>query len=475
MRKVLFIICLVAGTTSLLYGQDTSRDTRMKWWREARFGMFIHWGVYAQWGGVYNGHKQARGGAEWIMNRSKIPVAEYKERAKSFNPTQYDPDAWVRMAKDAGMKYIVITAKHHDGFALFNSKASDWDITDATAYGKDLLKPLAEACKKHDMKLGFYYSQAQDWGNAGGSVARKVMAEGWPNPDSTRIDAYTKEHKGHWDPAQETKSFDQYINDVAVPQVKELMTNYGEVAVLWWDTPTNMTDEAALKLQALLKLQPQIISNDRLKRPNFPGDTKTPEQKIPNQSELDGKDWETCMTMNGSWGYKSWDNNWKPTETLIRNLIDIASKGGNYLLNIGPKEDGSFPQESIDRLKEVGAWMKVNSEAIYATKASPLAPVSWGRITKKEGKENTTLYLSVFDWPSNGQLLVPGLTNGVLSARLLANGKALKTKQVKEGLVVEVPQPSPDPVATVIKLQVKGAVATEAARPKEKMKTGALD
>jgi alpha-L-fucosidase len=474
MKKLLFFLVALICAAPTLYSQDTSRDARMKWWREARFGMFIHWGVYSQWGGVYQGHQQARGGAEWIMNRSKIPVAEYKQRAKSFNPTQYDPDSWVRMAKEAGMKYIVITAKHHDGFALFNSRASDWDITDATANGKDLLKPLAEACRKYGLKLGFYYSQAQDWGNAGGSVARKVMAEGWPNPDSARIDAYTKEHNGHWDPAQETKSFAQYIEDVAVPQVRELMTNYGDIAVLWWDTPTNMTDEAALKLQALLKLQPQIITNDRLKRPNFPGDTKTPEQKIPTRSELDGKDWETCMTMNGSWGYKSWDDKWKSTETLIRNLIDIASKGGNYLLNVGPKEDGTWPQESIDRLKEVGAWMKVNGEAIYATKAGPLE-LPWGRSTKKESKAGTTLYLSVFNWPADGKLMVPGLKNQVLSAKLLAGGTKLKTKAAEDGVVIDVPAKAPDTLATVIKVEVKGTVEDKLAGAKQAMKTGELD
>ncbi|WP_449438419.1 alpha-L-fucosidase [Pedobacter steynii] len=386
MRKILFLIPL--GLLFLFqtgYSQkQMSKDERMKWWREAKFGMFIHWGVYAQFAGVYKGHEQRRGGAEWIMNRSKIPVAEYQEMAKSFNPVKYDPDAWVKMAKDAGMKYIIITAKHHDGFALFNSKASKWDIADATPYGKDLLKPLAEACKKQGIKLGFYYSQAQDWNNPGGSAARKVMNEGWLNPDSAKIDAYTAAHHGHWDPAQETKSFDQYIDDVAVPQVKELMTNYGDIAVLWWDTPTNMTDEAALKLQAALKTQPQIITNDRLKRPNFPGDTKTPEQKIPNQAELDGMDWETCMTMNGTWGFRTSDQKWKSSETLIRNLVDIASKGGNYLLNIGPKPDGTFPQESIDRLKAIEKWMKVNSEAIYSTKSSPLNPLLWGRCTKSK-------------------------------------------------------------------------------------------
>ncbi len=283
MKKLLSLalVCLLISTAN---AQPLSKDARMEWWRAARFGMFIHWGVYSQWGGVYHGHEQARGGAEWIMNRCKIPVLEYQDRAKSFNPVKYDPDAWVRLAKEAGMKYIIITSKHHDGFALFKSNASKWNVADATAYGKDLLKPLAEACRKYGMKLGFYYSQAQDWNNPGGSVARKEMREGWPNPDSTKIDAYTAAHKGHWDPLQETKTFDQYIDDVSVPQVKEILSNYGDIAVLWWDTPTNMTDEAAQKLQAVLKLQPRIITNDRLKRPNFPGDTKTPEQKIPTQA-----------------------------------------------------------------------------------------------------------------------------------------------------------------------------------------------
>jgi alpha-L-fucosidase len=478
MKKILlaFAVWILAANIASAQTTETKneKDARMEWWREARFGMFIHWGVYSQWGGVYHGHQQARGGAEWIMNRSKIPVAEYQQKAKEFNPTKYDPDAWVKLAKEAGMKYIVITAKHHDGFALFNSKASKWDITDATAYGKDLLKPLAAACKKYGIKLGFYYSQAQDWNNPGGSVARKEMREGWPNPDSAKIDAYTKAHKGHWDPAQETKTFAQYIDDVAVPQVKELMTNYGDIAVLWWDTPTNMTDEAALKLQALLKLQPNIITNDRLKRPNFPGDTKTPEQKIPTQSELDGKDWETCMTMNGSWGYKSWDHKWKSTETLIRNLVDIASKGGNYLLNVGPKEDGTFPQESIDRLEAIGAWMKTNHEAIYATKASPVAPFSWGRCTSKEAKNNTTLYFTVFDWPADGKLFVPGVKNKIISAKLLAGG-SVKATSANGGMVISVPAKAPDAIASVIKIEVKGEMANVNLVAKDKMKTGELD
>jgi alpha-L-fucosidase len=463
-RKVLLAVAAFFLLTQSLYSQKTlTKDERMAWWREAKFGMFIHWGVYAQFAGVYNGHEQLRGGAEWIMNRSKIPVAEYQEMAKSFNPVKYDPDAWVKMAKNAGMKYIIITAKHHDGFALFNSKASKWDITDATPYGKDLLKPLAEACKKYGIKLGFYYSQAQDWNNPGGSAARKEMREGWLNPDSAKIDAYTK-------------TFDQYIDDVAVPQVKELMTNYGDIAVLWWDTPTNMTDEAALKLQAALKTQPHIITNDRLKRPNFPGDTKTPEQKIPSQAELDGMDWETCMTMNGTWGFRTSDHKWKSTETLIRNLADIASKGGNYLLNVGPKPDGTFPQESIDRLKAIGDWMKVNSESIYGTKSSPLAPLSWGRCTRKEAAKGTTLYFSVFNWPADGQLLVPGVKNKVLSAALLATKAGLKTEAKGNDLIISLPANAPDAVASVIKVEFEGAVAHQLqANPKKEMKTGALD
>lgn len=475
MKKYFFLLVTFISLSGALFAQPISQESRMKWWHEARFGMFIHWGVYAQLAGVYDGHEQAKGGAEWIMNRMKIPMATYQQFAKQFNPVKFNADEWVLAAKNAGMKYIVITAKHHDGFAMFKTEASKWNIVDATPYGKDVLKPLAEACKKYGVKLGFYYSQAQDWNNPGGAAARRLMDEGWPNPDSAMIDAYTKEHNGHWDPNQEKQTFAQYIDKVAVPQVRELMTNYGDVAVLWWDTPTDMTDEAALKLQALLKLQPNIITNDRLKRPDFPGDTKTPEQKIPNQSELDGQNWETCMTMNGTWGYRTSDNNWKSTETLIRNLCDIASKGGNYLLNVGPKPDGTFPEQSTERLKEIGNWMRVNGEAIYATNASPLAPLAWGRCTKKESKGKTTLYLSVFDWPKDGKLLVPGLKNKIIASQLLADNKSLKTSRTADGVVINLPATAPDSIASVIKLEVSGTVAGQMVTGKEKMKTGALD
>ncbi|WP_407427364.1 alpha-L-fucosidase [Arcticibacter sp.] len=475
-KKAVLLLLIVALASSSLYAQSNlSKEERMKWWREARFGMFIHFGVYAQMAGEYRGYQQAKGGAEWIMNRMKVPVEEYRSIARQFNPVKFDADEWVKAAKDAGMKYIVITAKHHDGFALFDSKASDWDITDATPYGKDLLKPLAEACKRHGMKLGFYYSQAQDWVNPGGSAARKEMREGWPNPDSTKIDAYTKANLGHWDPLQETKSFDQYIDQVAVPQLRELMTNYGEIAVLWWDTPTRMTDDAALKFTEILKLQPQIITNDRLKRPNFPGDTRTPEQKIPDQAELDGKDWETCMTMNRTWGYRKTDDNWKSAEALVRNLVESASKGGNYLLNVGPKPDGSFPQESVERLQAIGSWMKVNSEAIYATKKNPLAAVDWGCITRKDNQTNTVLYLTVFDWPKGEALILPQLKSKVVSAAVLGSPLKVNTKAAGGNVYVSIPGKSALAIAPVIRLEVEGHIDNIATVPASQMKTGELD
>lgn len=475
MKKLTFLLIVVLLNSGIRAQQQTSDTSKLAWWHEAKFGMFIHWGVYSIYGGVYKGHQQARGDAAWIENRCKIPVAEYRENARQFNPVNYNPEAWAKMAKDAGMKYLIITAKHHDGFALFDSKASDWNVVQATQYGKDLLKPLAEACKKYGIKLGFYYSQAVDWTNPGASAARRLMKEGWPNPDSTRIDQYTREHDGHWDPVQLTSTFDEYIDRVAVPQVKELLTNYGDVSILWWDYATQMkTVSGADKLKSLLALQPGIITNDRL-HPDFHGDTKTPEQAIPDRDAVDGQNWETCMTMNNSWGYKSYDKSWKSSETLIRNLIKIAARGGNYLLNIGPKPDGTFPEECVERLKDIGNWMKVNSEAIYKTQAGRLPAQKWGECTQKEEKGRTMIYLSVFDWPKDGKLEVRGLSNEVISARLLATGNKLKTTKTNDQLIIDIPAVAPDHVASVIRLEVKGKLNNAKTEPKKKMQSGALD
>jgi alpha-L-fucosidase len=423
---------ITAGESPDPYANETAqqRDERMEWWREARFGMFIHWGVYAVPAGTYNG-KQIGGIGEWIMNRGKIPMSEYQAYAKDFNPVKYNADEWVRLAKEAGMKYIVITSKHHDGFALFDSQVNDWDIAGATPYKKDLLKPLADACRKHGLKLGFYYSQAQDWNNGGSASG------------------------GKWDKAQ-NHSMDDYIDKVAVPQVREILSNYGKgvPAVLWWDTPTDMNKERADKLIELLKLKPGIIHNNRLGG-GYKGDTETPEQYIP-ATGYPGRDWETCMTLNDTWGFKSYDHNWKSTETLVRNLVDIASKGGNYLLNIGPTKEGEIPAPSIDRLKEVGAWMKVNGDAIYGTSVSPFKRLPWGRCTKKVSGKDTTLYLHVFNWPADGKLVIPGLKNSVKSARLLATGQKLKASSSRDSVLIDLPAEAPDKISSTVVLKIKG-------------------
>jgi alpha-L-fucosidase len=405
-------------------------DSKMEWWSKARFGMFIHWGVYSVPAGVYNGIQDKSLG-EWIMHNQKIPVATYQAYAKSFNPVDYDPERWVQIAKAAGMKYIVITTKHHDGFAMFNSKASDWNIVQRTPYGKDVIKMLADACRKYNMKLGFYYSQANDWNNPGGAAAG-----------------------GHWDPKQDG-SFDDYIDRVAIPQIKEILNNYGDVAELWWDVPTGMTPARAAKFLPLLKDHPNLITNDRLGG-EVPGDLSTPEQYIP-PTGVAGRYWEACMTMNDTWGFKSTDHNWKSSKTLIRNLVDISSKGGNYLLNVGPQSNGLFPDPIINILSDMGNWMNINSESIYGTSASPFRVLPWGRCTTKQGTNgNYILYLHVFNWPANGKLLVPGLENQVVSAKLLANSNVLTGKKAVDGFMLTVPATALDDNSTVIKLEIKG-------------------
>ena len=430
----LLMLCVLSQVVAAEQPEETKekRDARMAWWRNAKFGMFIHWGVYAVPAGIYKG-KQIPGIGEWIMRTAEIPVKEYRAYAKKFNPIHYDPEFWADLAKEAGMKYIVITSKHHDGFALFPSKVTDWDIADATPYKKDLIGPLAKAAREQGLKFGLYYSEAQDWTHPGGAKARMKDGEGW-----------CEEHKG---------SFDDYLQEIAVPQVREILTTY-QPDILWWDTPYLITPERADLLWPLTALRPGLITNNRLGG-GYRGDTETPEQHIPATGYKD-RDWETCMTMNGTWGYKSYDHNWKSTETLIRNLVDIVSKGGNYLLNIGPKADGTIPQPSIDRLREVGEWMKVNGEAIYGTTASPCRLPTWGRITKKVGEEETTLYLHVFDWPDKGELLIPAVCD-VISCSLLADpSRSFKTKQTDNGTVVKVKGEAVDPICSVLVMKTRG-------------------
>jgi len=323
MKKLFNVLLITISTYGALMAQSNKQtgadSSKMAWWKDAKFGMFIHWGVYSVPAGVYNG-KEVPGIGEWIMNTAKIPMADYQKFAQQFNPVKYDPEAWVRMAKNAGVKYIIITAKHHDGFAMFDSKVTDWDITSATPYGKDVLKPLIAACHEQGIRIGLYYSQAQDWNHPGGAASG-----------------------GHWDKGQDG-DMDAYLDKVAVPQVREILHNYGDIDILWWDTPQNMTPARAEKFISVIKQYPNLITNNRLGGGEN-GDTETPEQFVP-PTGFPGRNWETCMTMNDTWGYKSNDQNWKSTTVLIRNLVDAVSKGGNFLLNVGPTSLGEIPQPS---------------------------------------------------------------------------------------------------------------------------------
>jgi len=431
MFAAILIATLAAQSNEPIF-RPSDKNERMAWWREAKFGMFIHWGVYA----VLAGHYEDVRDGEWIMHAGKIPLDRYRGYARQFNAGQYDPAAWADLAARAGMRYVVITAKHHDGFALYPSEVTDWDVMDAAGAKRDLLAPLAREVRKRNLKFGLYYSQAQDWYHPGGAKYRYPEGTGW-------------------DKAQQG-SFDDYIRDIAVPQVREILTRY-EPDVLWWDFPMDMTTARASPLAELLKLRPGIISNDRLGG-GYMGDTETPENYIPPVG-FPGRDWETCMTMNDNWGYVRDDNDWLSFREIITQLVDIVSKGGNYLLNVGPDADGRIPQPSIDLLTQVGAWMKVNGESIYETQASPFKRrIPWGRVTTKPDGSNTLLYLHVLDMPKDGRLLLTGLKNECLSARFLADGSAAKLERSPFGPCVIVPESKcpQGSFGTTIKVWIKG-------------------
>ncbi len=425
-------VAIAADAPAANTGRDETaaeRDARMAWWREARFGMFIHWGIYSVPAGVWQGKEAPGNNGEWIMLRAKIPVADYAAFANDFNPVKFDAEEWVALAKAAGMKYIVITSKHHDGFAIYPSDHSDFDIADRTPFKRDPLAELVDAAHRAGLKIGFYYSQSQDWHHPGGG-------------------AWTSDRK-KWDPAQEG-SMDEYIDKVALPQAREILTKY-PIDIIWWDTPgPEMTPERAAKFLPLLELRPGIITNNRLGG-GIQGDTDTPEQFVP-ATGIPGRDWEVCMTMNDTWGFKSGDHNWKSPERLVRQLVDSASKGGNYLLNVGPTKEGVIPEPSVERLHAVGEWMKVNSESIYATTASPFRRLVWGRCTQKPGK----LYLHVFDWPAGGRLEVP-MSNPIAKAYLLADpARTLAAEPGPRGQVVTLPAAAPDPIDTVVVVEIEG-------------------
>lgn len=440
------VLLLIAGPTSSAREAPQERDARMGWWRDARFGMFIHWGLYAIPAGEYKGQRSKEIG-EWIMSWANIPRAEYETFAPQFNPMKFDAGAWCRIASDAGMKYLVITSKHHDGFSLFDTAVSGYDIVDATPYKKDPMRALADECRRRGVQFAFYYS-IMDWHHP----SQYVDA---PKKDPTAGHSQTKIRDGR------KREYVAYMK----AQLRELVTKY-DPAVLWFDGEWVdwWTEEDGQDLYTYVRsLKPNILINNRVGKGRkgmeglsktdrvYAGDFGTPEQQIP-ASGLPGVDWESCMTMNDTWGFKHYDENWKSSERLIRNLIDIVSKGGNYLLNVGPTAEGLIPAPSVERLADMGRWMKVNGQAIYGSGASPFTDqLPWGRATRKDGK----LYLHVFEWPADGRLAVPAVAGKVTGARLLAGDARIDFKQAADGLELTLPAKAPDPIASVIVLDVR--------------------
>lgn len=418
----------------------------MAWWRDARFGMFIHWGLYAIPAGKWN-DKTSHG--EWIRDTARIPVDTYGKFQPQWNPVNFDADAWAKMAADAGMKYLVITSKHHDGFALFDSKQTDWDVG-KTPHGRDILGELAAACARHNVRFCTYHS---------------IMD--WHHPDylpRRPWEAATRPAAG-----ADFDRFERYLH----AQVAEVVERY-KPAVMWFDGEWESTwsHERGLRLYELCrKLAPAMIVNNRVDvhrggmggfstSGEAVGDFATPEQEIP-ATGLPGVDWESCMTMNAHWGWNEADQAWKSSKELLRNLIDIASKGGNYLLNIGPRADGTFPPAAVERLADIGAWMKVNGEAIYGTSASVFDALPFGRCTVRTAsafswwREKSRIYLHVFDWPETREIVLPGLASPTKRAFLLsAPTDPLAVRLVGTSVHVALPEKAPDPFASVVVLEL---------------------
>jgi alpha-L-fucosidase len=451
------VAVLVLGT-GIVAETPAERDARMAWWRDARFGMFVHWGLYSGLAGTWDGKAVATsGGMEWIQQKVHVDTDTYARAAiPLFKPTPGFAREWARIAKDAGARYVVFTTKHHDGFALHDSKVSDFDA--GSVLHRDLTKEIVDALRAEGLRIGFYHSVI-DWHHDQYEYARSKQLrhplEGKPYPNGTR----------------DHQKYIEYLHG----EVSELLSNYGPVDVMWWDySAQDFQGQEAWRAFDLMQLarakQPHIIMNNRLFRtpeagwksmgtegytgsldPKY-GDFITPEQHIPDTG-MPGVDWETCMTMNTTWGYSEHDRAWKSDETLIRNLVDIASKGGNYLLNIGPKGDGSVPEESVRSMHAIGAWLKVNGDSIYGTRASLFSHLPWGRTTTK----GRTIYLHVFDWPADGTLTVPGLTTRAARARLLAGGATLQATTTDAGLMLTLPASAPDPIVSVVAVELEGS------------------
>jgi len=416
------------------------REQRMAWWKEARFGMFIHWGAYAVPAGYYQG-KPTKGIGEWIMHNANIPIPEYEEYVKQFNPTQFDARQWVKIAKDAGMKYIVITSKHHDGFCLWDSKVTNYDIMDFAPFKRDILQELAAACKAEGVRLCFYHS-IMDW-HQPDAKAKKYDHQTTANPD--------------W-----AKYREEYLK----PQLAELIKKY-DPGVLWFDGEwiEEWTEPQGKDLYNYLRnLDADLIINNRVgkgrdgmqgmnKDANAAGDFGTPEQEIlANRSELP---WETCMTMNDSWGFKKDDTNWKSAEVLIHQLADATAKGGNYLLNVGPTAAGLIPGASVERLAEMGKWMKVNGEAIYGAK-SVKDYKEGNNLVYTNSKDDKFTYAIALKWPGSSLTLSKVMAGQVTQISLLG-GKKLKWRtNAAGGIDLDLPASPPSgQYAWVFKIKYK--------------------
>ncbi|MDI1321003.1 MAG: alpha-L-fucosidase [bacterium] len=352
----------------------TAKEKRLAWFRHDKFGLFIHWGLYAIPAGYWKGAR-APGIGEWVMNRMKIPVAEYSQLAAQFNPVQFDAEAWAQLAEDAGMKYVVITSKHHDGFALFKSAVSPYNAVDATPFKRDIIKELAAACAKHGLRFGVYYSQSQDWHERGGT------GNNWDFPENA-----VKDKDG---------SYDQYLREKVEPQLRELLTNYGPMCLIWFDTPQLMTGDRPKRLTDIVRtLQPDTLIDGRL---GAVGDYQsTGDNVIPAKANDDA--FEVPATLNQTWGFRTDDHNWKSPGEVVFKLVDIVSKGGNYLLNVGPMANGVIPQPSQDNLRAVGAWLRMNGEAVYGTGRSPFGEEFGDYAATQKTTDGKPLFLARTDW-----------------------------------------------------------------------------
>jgi alpha-L-fucosidase len=430
---------------------DAAREKRLEWFRDAKYGMFIHWGLYAIPAGEWNGQRSL-GLGEWIMNRSRVPVTEYEKLAGQFNPVRFNPDEWVQLAQDAGMKYIVITSKHHDGFAMFKSAVSQYNVVDATPYKRDILKELADACARRGMRLGFYYSQSQDWHEKNGA------GNTWDFGPDTAPDGKT-----------ELKKYDDYLRGKAEPQVRELLTNYGPVALIWFDTPRMMTPTRGQRFADIVRqTQPNTLIDGRL---GTEGDYRsTGDNVIPPEASTEA--WETPATINDTWGFRKDDTNWKSPGQIAFKLVDIVSKGGNYLLNVGPTAEGIIPQPSADVLRTVGRWLKLNGDAVYGAGHSPFGD-EFGEWTSKDAKDirGQKLFLANNEWrvtTKPGKLYftffaeprapfeIPTIKNKLLRAYRLADTAPIELKTVNGKATFNMERPMLDPMATVVVVEYEG-------------------